>query len=45
MTSIPETVPGALAPEGERRLAVDLFNHTWELLETPERTPAQNDDG
>jgi len=43
MTSIPETVPGALTPEGERRLAADLFNHTWELLETPERTPAQDD--
>ena len=43
MTSIPDTVPGALTPEGERRLAADLFNHTWELLETPERTPAQDD--
>ncbi len=43
MTSIPETVPGALAPEDERRLAADLFNHTWELLEIPDRTPAQDD--
>jgi DNA-binding transcriptional MerR regulator len=35
--------PGELAPDEERRLAADLFNHTWELLETPERTPAQDD--
>jgi DNA-binding transcriptional MerR regulator len=37
------TAPGLLAPDDERRLAVDLFNHTWELLETAERTPAQDD--
>lgn len=43
MVSTPETVPGALTPEGERRLAADLFNHTWELLETADRTAAQND--
>jgi hypothetical protein len=35
--------PGELAPDEGRRLAADLFNHTWELLETPERTPAQDD--
>jgi hypothetical protein len=28
--------------EWERRLAPVLFNHTWELLDTPERTPAQD---
>jgi hypothetical protein len=25
-----------------RRLAVDLFNHTWMLLRMPERTPSQD---
>ncbi len=38
-----EQTPGGLTPEDQRRLAADLFNHTWELLETPDRTPAQND--
>lgn len=27
-----------------RQLAVDLFNHTWTLLELPERTRAQDDE-
>ena len=27
-----------------RTLAADLFNHTWTLLETPDRTPAQDDE-
>jgi DNA-binding transcriptional MerR regulator len=35
--------PGGLSPEEERQLAVDLFNHTWELMETADRTPAQDD--
>jgi hypothetical protein len=26
----------------QRRLAVDLFNHTWTLLRLPERTPRQD---
>ena len=38
-----DQTPGGLAPEDERRLAADLFNHTWELLETADRTPAQID--
>jgi DNA-binding transcriptional MerR regulator len=44
-TTMASTEPrtGALAPDEERRLAADLFNHTWELLETPDRTPAQDD--
>ena len=27
----------------ERRLAVDLFNHTWDLIAVPRRTAAQDD--
>ena len=27
-----------------RQLAVDLFNHVWTLLETPDRTPMQDDE-
>jgi hypothetical protein len=27
-----------------RRLAVDLFNHVWTLMETPDRTTAQDDE-
>ena len=30
--------------EGERQLAVDLFNHAWKLLETDERTVEQDDE-
>ena len=44
MTAETETfVAGGLTPEEERQVAVDLFNHTWELLETSDRTPAQDD--
>jgi DNA-binding transcriptional MerR regulator len=43
MASTEQRSPGDLAHDEERRLAADLFNHTWELLETPERTPAQDD--
>jgi DNA-binding transcriptional MerR regulator len=42
-TSQRPPTPGGLAPEEERQLAVDLFNHVWELLETPDRTPEQDD--
>jgi hypothetical protein len=31
-------------PPEERQLAVDLFNHVWTLMETPERTPEQDDE-
>ena len=27
-----------------RKLAADLFNHTWTLLEKPDRTPAEDDE-
>jgi len=30
--------------DGHRRLAKDLYNHTWSLLETADRTPAQVDE-
>lgn len=33
-----------LRPEQRRRLAVDLFNHAWELMRLPERTPEQDDE-
>ena len=37
------SVPGNLSPEEERQVAVDLFNHVWELLETPDRSTEQDD--
>lgn len=43
MGSIERTTDVAFPPEDERRLAADLFNHTWELLEMTSRTPAQDD--
>jgi hypothetical protein len=30
--------------EARRRLAIDLFNHAWTLLETENRTPDQDDE-
>jgi DNA-binding transcriptional MerR regulator len=33
-----------LDPDARRRLAVDLFNHVWTLLETPDRTVDQDDE-
>jgi DNA-binding transcriptional MerR regulator len=30
--------------EGHRRLGIDLFNHVWTLIETPDRTPEQTDE-
>jgi hypothetical protein len=30
--------------EDRRRLAVDLFNHVWTLLDKPDRTPAEDDE-
>lgn len=32
-----------LEPDAERRLAIDLFNDTWTLLDQPERTPADDE--
>jgi DNA-binding transcriptional MerR regulator len=39
-----QPIPNELDPATRRRLAADLFNHTWELLETPSRTSAQDDE-
>lgn len=33
-----------LDPATRRKLAADLFNHTWTLLERPDRTPEQVDE-
>jgi DNA-binding transcriptional MerR regulator len=43
MATTDRTTGAELAPDEERRLAADLFNHTWELLELPDRMPAQDD--
>jgi len=42
----PMTHPASstLEPAERRQLAVDLFNHTWELLELTGRTPDQDDE-
>ena len=40
----PTADPGNLDATTHRRLAVDLFNHTWTLIQNPDRTPAQNDE-
>ena len=36
--------PPELDAATRRALAVGLFNHVWTLLETPDRTPAQDDE-
>ncbi len=33
-----------MTPEQTRKLAVDLFNHVWTLLEKPDRTRAEDDE-
>jgi hypothetical protein len=38
------TAPEALDQAARRRLAADLYNHTWTLLEIADRTPAQTDE-
>jgi DNA-binding transcriptional MerR regulator len=38
------TPPFTLDPDDERRLAATLFNHTWELLEKPVRSIADDDE-
>ena len=44
MTETPVAAPTPLDAATERQVAVDLFNHVWTLLETPERTPMQDDE-
>lgn len=41
---MPTAPPTTLDPGTRRALAVDLFNHVWTLLETPDRTPLQDDE-
>jgi DNA-binding transcriptional MerR regulator len=36
--------PTEIDPATRRKLAADLFNHTWTLLEKPDRTPAEDDE-
>jgi hypothetical protein len=36
--------PGDLDAATRRRLAADLFNHTWTLIEKADRTPAETDE-
>src|SRR5688572_9140139 len=36
--------PAATDREARRLLAADLFNHTWTLMELPERSPMQDDE-
>jgi hypothetical protein len=36
--------PDSLGADEHRRLGVDLFNKTWVLLETSDRTPEQDDE-
>jgi N-acetylglucosamine kinase-like BadF-type ATPase len=40
---VAEKPASGLAPEQERQVAVDLFNHVWSLLDVPERTRADDD--
>jgi DNA-binding transcriptional MerR regulator len=42
--STPSTEPTELDPATRRKLAADLFNHTWTLLERTDRTAEQVDE-
>ena len=46
MTTAPTPAPDTteLDPATRRKLAADLFNHTWTLLEKPDRTAAEDDE-
>jgi DNA-binding transcriptional MerR regulator len=37
-------LPPEIDPATRRKLAADLFNHTWTLLEKPDRTTAEDDE-
>jgi DNA-binding transcriptional MerR regulator len=43
-TSTASTEPTELDPATRRKLASDLFNYTWTLLERTDRTPEQSDE-
>jgi DNA-binding transcriptional MerR regulator len=44
MTATPAPDTTELDPATRRQLAKDLFNHTWTLLEKPDRTAAEDDE-
>jgi len=44
MTDAPVPATSPLDPEAERRVAAALYNHVWDLLETIDRTPVQDED-
>jgi DNA-binding transcriptional MerR regulator len=41
---VTDTATATLDEATHRRLGIDLFNHTWTLIETADRTPAQIDE-
>jgi DNA-binding transcriptional MerR regulator len=43
-TPSPASQTTELDPATRRQLAKDLFNHTWTLLEKPDRSPAEDDE-
>lgn len=47
MTEVPNaeavTTEPPLGPDAERRLAAQLFNATWDLMDSTDRTPADDD--
>ena len=44
MTAATAPLPSEIDPATRRKLAADLFNHTWTLLEKPDRTTAEDDE-
>ena len=44
MVAEPYSVPPVAISDDRRKLAVDLFNHVWTLMETEDRTPEQDDE-
>ena len=44
MTATTTELPPEIDPATRRKLAADLFNHTWALLEKSDRTPAEDDE-
>jgi DNA-binding transcriptional MerR regulator len=43
-TAMTTPAPTEIDPTTRRKLAADLFNHTWTLLEKGDRTPAEDDE-
>ena len=44
MTTTTTALPPELDPATRRKLAAELFNHTWTLLEKPDRSPEEDDE-